>query len=93
MAGGIALAKDKAQKFTYAEYIDLASFLNELIKWLPQDKKVENAAKKVLNMLNAQTNGFIIANSTWGEKVKRACGVSIYFPTAESYLADYDDLA
>jgi hypothetical protein len=93
VAGGIALAKDKAQKFTYPEYIDLASFLNELIKWLPQDKEVENAAKKVLNMLNAQTNGFIIANSTWGEKVKRACGVSIYFPTAESYLADYDDLA
>jgi hypothetical protein len=93
VAGGIALAKDKAQKFTYAEYIDLASFLNELIKWLPQDKEVENAAKKVLNMLNTQTNGFIIANSTWGEKVKRAGGVSIYFPTAESYLADYDDLA
>jgi hypothetical protein len=92
IAGQVTLARDKAQKFTeYPEYIDLISFLNELFKWLPDDQReVKDAVNKTLTVLNQ--NSFIVANTTWGLNVKRASGISIYFPSAEQYLNDYRDL-
>jgi hypothetical protein len=94
IAGQVTLAREKAQKFTeYPEYVDLKSFLDELIKWLPENQpEVKDAVKKTLAVLNQNDNRFIIANSTWGLNVNRASGISIYFPSAEQYLTDYADL-
>lgn len=94
IAGQVTLARDKAQKFSeYPEYVDLISFLNELVKWLPDNQaEAKGAVNKTLSVLNQTSNKFILANSTWGLNVKRASGVSIYFPSSEQYLTDYADL-
>jgi Clostripain family len=94
IAGQVSLARDKAQKFSeYPEYVDLISFLNELVKWLPDNQaEAKSAVNKTLAVLSQTSNKFILANSTWGLNVKRASGVSIYFPSSEQYLTDYADL-
>jgi hypothetical protein len=94
IAGQVTLARDKAQKFSeYPEYVDLISFLNELVKWLPDNRaEAKGAVNKTLSVLSQTSNKFILANSTWGLNVKRASGVSIYFPSSEQYLTDYADL-
>ena len=92
IAGQVLLARQKAQKFDMPEYIDLISFLDELIKRLPQNKAVADAAKKTLSILKSEQDKFIIANTKWGPRVERASGVSIYFPEHD-YLEDYGDLA
>ena len=89
----VTLARVSSQSFTeYPEYIDLVSLLNELMSLLPQNKEIQDAAKKILNTLISQGDSFIIANSIWGEKVKGASGVSIYFPSSRTYSSDYADL-
>jgi hypothetical protein len=69
------------------------SFLDELVKWLPENQPdVKDAVKRTLAVLKQNGNRFIIANSTWGPTVNRASGISIYFPSAAQYLTDYSDL-
>jgi len=94
VAGGVSLARDKSQKFEYPEYVDLGDFAGQVITRLPQDASVKEAATKIRNALHPETgNGFVIRNATWGINVRRACGVSIYFPHREDYAADYAELA
>lgn len=93
IAGQIILAREKAQKFDQPEYIDLISFLTELIKYIPNNEDVVDLSNKTIALLIKEHNAFIIANSTWGQDVTRASGVSIYFPSSEKYLIDYKDLA
>lgn len=92
IAGQVLLARQKPQKFDMPEYVDLISFLDDLIKRLPKNKTITDAAKKTLSILKSEQDKFIIANTTWGPRVERASGVSIYFPEHE-YLEDYGDLA
>lgn len=89
---GVITAREKAQKFTYPEYIDLLSFLQQLIKWLPNNDDVKIAVKNISSKINDPNSGFVIANAKWGDNVKDANGVSIYFPTKENYSPDYSDL-
>lgn len=94
VAGAVSLARDKAQKFYLPEYVDLGDFAGQLLKRLPQNARVSGAAAKTLNALKPSTGGgFVIQNATWGSGVKRASGVSIYFPHQEDYAPDYADLA
>ncbi len=89
-AGGISLARDKSQKFEMPEYIDLNDFCAQL------QTRVTNAgirkAAKAVQQAIVGGNGsgpFVVANATWGPAVKRAKGVSIYFPHPEDYSKDY----
>jgi len=93
VAGSISLARDKAQKFDYPEYIDLGDFAAQLLLRLTQNPQITAAASKVRDTLQSQAEGgFVIANSTWGPTVQRASGVSLYFPQQENYSPDYADL-
>jgi hypothetical protein len=89
---GVTVAKDKAQRFSTPEYIDLLSFCEQLTKRLPNNNEVKDAVKKISDKINGPTSSLVIANVTWGDTVKDANGVSIYFPTAQNYSADYSDL-
>jgi len=89
---GVSAAKEKAQKFSTPEYIDLLSFLEQLTKWLPNNNEIKDAVKKISDKIKGPTSSLVIANATWGDRVKDAHGVSIYFPTAENYSPDYSDL-
>jgi hypothetical protein len=94
VAGGVSLARDKSQKFAIPEYVDLGDFAGQVITRLPQQASVKEAATKIRNTLQPETgNGFVIENATWGINVRRASGVSIYFPHSEDYAADYAELA
>jgi Clostripain family len=88
----VSFARDSAQKFSTPEYIDLVSFLEQLTKELPNNKEVKDAVKKISDKIKGPTSSLVIANATWGDRVKDANGVSIYFPTKENYLPDYSDL-
>jgi len=93
MKGPIALAKTAAQKFYYPEYVDLGDFATQLSRHLPSRSKAKRAAEDLKRRLSARTNSsFVIANATWGNGVRRASGVSIYFPEQTGYSPDYDDL-
>jgi hypothetical protein len=89
---GVTVARERAQKFSTIEYIDLLSFLQQLTKWLPNNDEIKDAVKKISDKLNGPTNALVIANATWGDSVKDANGISIYFPTKEKYSPDYSDL-
>jgi hypothetical protein len=98
VAGQVSLARDKAQKFEYPEYIDLGDFLNNVMRYLPGNAGVQAAAQKALDALQPKTgSGFVIANTLWGPTVSRASGVSIYFPSnlgdPRVDFKDYKDLA
>jgi hypothetical protein len=93
VAGNVSLARDKSQKFEYPEYVDLGDFVGQVIMRLPEDASVKEAAVRIRNALHPETgNGFVIENATWGINVRRASGVSIYFPHREDYAADYAEL-
>ncbi len=93
-AGAISLAKEKAQKFEMPEYLDLGDYAKQLLKTMGQNPDVKKAAEDILSALQPETgSGFVIANATWGSKVQKATGVSIYFPAQPgNYSADYADL-
>jgi hypothetical protein len=94
VAGAVALARDKSQKYEYPEYVDLGDFAKQLQLRLPGNANVGSAANKVLNSLAASGGaGFVLANATAGDQVARSTGVSIYFPHQEDYAPDYSDLA
>jgi hypothetical protein len=85
-------AKEKSQKFTTQEYIDFLSFLQQLIKWFPNNDEIKSVAKEILGKLEGMTGSLIIANAKSGESVKDANGLSIYFPNSDNYSPDYSDL-
>ncbi len=89
VAGAVSLARDKAQKFEYPEYIDLGDFTQQLLARLPRNAAVKAAGKALLQALQSQNGSFVIANATWGLGVQHATGVSIYFPHQEDYAPDY----
>jgi hypothetical protein len=88
-AGGISLARDKAQKFEMPEYVDLSDFCSQLRDRVT-NSKIRKAASSVQSALSSDgTSPFVLANTAWGKSVKRAKGVSIYFPHVEDYSKDY----
>lgn len=94
LAASVSLARDKAQKFAYPEYIDLGDFAAQLLKRLPRKPQVKAAATKIREALQPKAGtGFVIANTVWGPTVQRASGVSLYFPHQEDYCPDYADLS
>ena len=94
VAGGVSLARDKAQKFEMPQYIDLGDFCRQLAQRLPGHAGIVTAANHVLSVLGpAAGGGFIIQNAVVGPSVQRSSGVSIYFPHQEDYAPDYRDLA
>ncbi len=94
IAGTICLARDKAQRFEVPEYMDLGDFACQLLARLPQESPIRDAASGVLSALDSKSaSGFVLANVACGASVKRATGVSIYFPRQEAYSPDYRDLA
>ncbi|MEK6225569.1 MAG: clostripain-related cysteine peptidase [Chloroflexota bacterium] len=92
VAGAVSVAKTGTQKFEYPEYIDLGSFAKQLEKKLPADSKAKAPAAAVLKAVGSDGSGFVMANTTWGNAVRGATGVSIYFPQPEEYSPDYDSL-
>jgi hypothetical protein len=95
VAKAVSEARDHAQKFTEPKYVDVGDLADQLIKRLPQNAKVESAAKNILKALSPTAkNSFVIQNAKWGLKVQRASGVSIYFPSqGDDYARDYRHLA
>ncbi len=94
VAGAVTLARDRAQKFEVPEYVDLGDLAGQIIQRLPRNAKVRSAAENILKVLSPTTqNAFVIQNTMCGPTVKRASGVSIYFPHPEDYSPDYRDLA
>ena len=94
VAGGVSLARDRAQKFEMPEYVDLGDLAGQIAQRLPQNARVKTATDKILAALNPTTGkGLVIQNATSGPQVQRATGVSIYFPHPEDYAPDYSDLA
>ena len=93
MAGTVTLARDRAQKYEYPEYIDLGDFAAQLAQRLPDNAAVRSAAAAIASALDtASVTGFVIANTTTGASVAKSTGVSIYFPHEEDYSPDYSDL-
>jgi Clostripain family len=88
VAGAVTLARDKAQKYEYPEYVDLGDFAKQLQLRLPANTKIKSAADKVLSSLGS----VVIKNATAGKSVERSTGLSIYFPHQEDYAPDYSDL-
>ena len=88
VAGAVTLARDKAQKYEYPEYVDLGDFAKQLQLRLPGNAKIKSAADKVLTSLSS----VVIKNVTAGKGVERSTGLSIYFPHQEDYAPDYSDL-
>ncbi len=90
---GVSAASQKVQKFTMLEYVDLLSFLQQLTKWLPDNDDIKGVVKEISDKLEGASNPFVIANAKFGDGVKDANGVSIYFP-ADKYAdsPDYADL-
>ena len=93
VAGIVSLARNNALKFEYPEYIDLGDFAKQLVKALPKGSDASNAAAKIVKLTSKSgKSGFVIENSTWGSRVSRATGVSIYFPNRDDYSSDYVSL-
>jgi len=94
VAGGVSLARERAQKFEMPEYVDLGDLAGQIAQRLTQNAQVKAATDKVLNALNPTTGeGLVIQNAVSGPTVQRASGLSIYFPHPEDYAPDYSDLA
>jgi hypothetical protein len=94
VAGGVSLARDRAQKFDMPEYVDLGDLAGQIAQRLPQNAQVKTATDKILKALNpAIGEGLVIQNATSGPTVQRASGLSIYFPHPEDYAPDYSDLS
>jgi len=91
LAGPLLLARQRALSFEeYPEYLDLADFTQQLDTRVPHDAGVRAATAKIRQALDG---GFVLANATTGASMKRAQGVSIYFPAdRRSYSADYKSL-
>jgi len=90
---GVLTARQKAQKFSMPEYVDLLSFLQQLTKWLPNNDEIKGVVKEISDKLEGASNPFVIANAKFGDGVKDASGVSIYFPADKyAYSPDYADL-
>jgi hypothetical protein len=87
-AGTISLSRDRTLKFEMPEYIDLVDFCDQLQQRVT-NRAIGKAAGAVQDAVQA---GFVIANATWGPSVRRAKGVSIYFPHPEDYSKDYASL-
>ncbi len=93
VAAQVSLARDKAQKFAYPEYVDVGDFAAQLIKRLTTNPQVKAASHKIREALQPKSGtGLVIANAVWGPSVQRASGVSLYFPHQEDYSPDYADL-
>lgn len=93
LAGTVTLARDRAQKYEYPEYIDLGDFAAQLAQRLPHNAAVQAAVSSIKGSLDtSSSSAFVIANATTGAGVARSTGVAIYFPHAEDYAADYSDL-
>jgi hypothetical protein len=93
-ADGINLTRGYSQKFDMPEYLDLGDFARQISSELPQNAAVQAAAAKILDSLNNANDGnLVIQNNTCGETMKKATGISIYFPEMREYSKDYRDLA
>jgi hypothetical protein len=92
LAGPLLLARQRALSFQeYPEYLDLVDFTNQLDARVPHDAGVRAATARVRQALG---DGFVLANATTGASMKRAHGVSIYFPAdRRSYSTEYRSLA
>ena len=90
VAGAAALARDKAQKFDMPEYVDLGDFARQLERHC--DVPAVKAAAKAVAAALSGAKGFVMRNVACGGRVKRATGVSIYFPRQGDYSPDYRSL-
>jgi hypothetical protein len=93
VAGVVALARDRAQKFEMPECVDLGDFASQLAQRRAQNARVQTAVRNIQAVLDPGAPGaFVIQNGTTGAKMARATGVSIYFPHPEDHAPDYRDL-
>jgi hypothetical protein len=91
---GIRSAQGNSQSFEYPEYLDLGDFAGQIALELPQNAAVQATSAKILDSLNKPSGGnLVIQNSTCGDTVKYATGISIYFPSKNDYSTDYQSLA
>jgi hypothetical protein len=89
----IILARQYTQKFAMPEYLDLGDFARNISLKLPRNAAVKAAAAKILESLdNPAKKALVIQNNTSGATMKKATGISIYFPEKKQYSPDYGDL-
>jgi len=90
----INLARQYTQKFEMPEYLDLGDFCHKISVRFPKNASVKAAAAKILDSLNSPVgNALVIQNNTSGDAMKKASGISIYFPEdKKQYSPDYGDL-
>ena len=96
LAGTALLARERAQKFEMPEYVDLADLARELQRRLSAKSRASAAAAAVIGAVEGDGNGgagLVLANSVVGSRVRRARGVSIYFPSKDRYSPDYGSLS
>jgi len=93
VAGVVSLARDRAQKFDMPEYVDLGDLASELARRLPHRSDVQAATSKIkAGLALGDPDSFVVESVTWGHRVARATGVSIYLPRQADYAPDYKDL-
>jgi cysteine peptidase C11 family protein len=93
VAGVVSLARDRAQKFDMPEYVDLGDLASELARRLPHRSDVQAATSKIkAGLALGDPDSFVVESVTWGHKMARATGVSIYLPRQADYAPDYKDL-
>ena len=73
----IVAARLKAQHFFVPEYMDLGNFCEILPNTLPHDSELARACRNVHDIIAEK---FVILAASSGRAMKRAHGVSIYFP-------------
>ena len=93
----ISVAAQGALAFEEPSYIDLGSFASRVKDEAGKASAIGKAAQKVLDMLKRPA-GVVVKNRVWGDHVKDATGVSIFFPTSKqlrnlhTILTSYDKL-
>ncbi len=86
---GLGNALMETQTFEKPDYIDLRDFCSKLVKAV-RDPQVAAAAKRIA-LLTTPGKGPLVASARTGGKVKKAKGISIYFP--KKGLAPEDGMA
>lgn len=93
----LSVAVQGALAFDEPSYIDLGHFASRVREEAGKASVIGKAAQKVLGLLK-QPAGVVVKNGVWGDSVKDAMGVSIFFPTPkqlrslDTLLTSYDKL-
>jgi cysteine peptidase C11 family protein len=93
----LAVAVQGALAFDEPSYIDLGNFASRVKQEAGKASAIGKAAQKVLGLLKPSA-GVVVNNGLWGDSVKDAMGVSMFFPTPKQLrnlaplLASYDKL-